>query len=94
MQIMEQGTAWSDMQLALGAAAIVQHASEGWSSYTSVPAMAKEIPLINTYKGMRHRYSFFTQYGDLPPEFYSCKQIRTFVRIAVNLTKVKAETRL
>ena len=86
VHILEQGTAWADMSLVLGAAAIVQHASEGWSSYTSVPAMAKEIPLINTYKGMRHRYSFFLQYGDLPPEFYSCKQIRNFVGVAVNLT--------
>jgi hypothetical protein len=88
VQIVEQGTAWTDMQLALGAAAIVQHASEGWSSYTSVPAMAKEIPLINTYKGIRHRYSFFSQYGDLPPEFFSCSQFKRFVKMAVNLTKI------
>jgi hypothetical protein len=81
------GAAWTDMQMSLGAAAIVQHASEGWSSYTSVPAMAKEIPLINTYTGENHRYSFFSQFGDLPPEFMTCSQTDLFVDIAVNLTR-------
>ena len=85
VQIVETGTAWTDMQLALGAAAIVQHASEGWSSYTSVPAMAKETPLINTYKGIRHRFDFFLKHGDLPSEFFSCKQIKRFVKIATSL---------
>jgi hypothetical protein len=85
VQTVKEGEPWMDMQLSLRAAAIVQHASEGWSSYTSVPAMAKETPLINTYKGDRHRYSFFEQYGDLPAEFFSCKQIKRFVNIAVNL---------
>jgi hypothetical protein len=81
------GTAWTDMQVSLGAAAIVQHASGGWSSYTSVPAMAKEIPLINTYYGAGHRYSLFSQYGDIPPEFMTCSQTDLFVDIAVNLTR-------
>jgi len=81
------GTAWTDMQVSLGAAAIVQHASGGWSSYTSVPAMAKEIPMINTYYGTGHRYSLFSQYGDLPPEFMTCSQTDLFVEIAVNLTR-------
>jgi hypothetical protein len=77
--ILEQRSVWEDMQLILGAFAIVQHASEGWSSFTSVPAMAKEIPLINTYTGVNHRYSFFRQYGDLPPEFYACGQLKPFM---------------
>jgi hypothetical protein len=84
--ILEPGSYVKDMELILGAAAIVQHASEGWSSYTSVPAMAKGKPLINTYKGNHHRHSFFLQYGDLPPEFFSCGQIKRFTQAAANPT--------
>lgn len=93
VQIMDQGTAWDDMQLILGASAIVQHASEGWSSYSSVPAMAKGIPLINTYKGGGHRYSFFLQHGDLPPEFFTCRQIRRFVEKTASLAALQRNTR-
>lgn len=79
---------FEDIGLALNAAAIVQHASTGWSSYTSVPAMAKEIPLINTYTGSNHRYDVFAQYeGGLPEEFFSCTQVEVFVkRVASFLT--------
>lgn len=74
-------TALEDMAVVLQARWIVQHASSGWSAYTSVPAMAKAIPLINTYSGANHRYGFFSQFGELPPEFFSCRQVKAFVRL-------------
>jgi hypothetical protein len=73
------GSALSDLQILLGATGIVQHASEGWSSYSSVPAMAKAIPLINTYTGLDHRYKVFARYGEVPPEFHMCDQLAMFI---------------
>ncbi len=69
--------------LALSAVAIVQHASTGWSSYTSVPAMAKGIPLINTFTGNNHRFDLFSKHGEIPSEFYACHNIASIVREAV-----------
>ena len=87
VQIVKEAPPWMDMQLSLRTVAIVQHASEGWSSYTSVPAMARGTPLINTYTGINHRYSFFEQYGDLPSEFFTCANIGSFVRTAAVMSK-------
>ncbi len=74
-------TAAEDMRLLLGAAAIIQHASEGWSSFSSVPAMAKGIPLLNTYSGEGHRYDIFQTQGRVPAEFYRCRQLQRFFDI-------------
>ena len=86
MHITHSRLAWEDMSLALSAVAIVQHASEGWSAYTSVPAMARGIPLINTFAGRQHRFDLFAQYGPVPSEFYTCQQMQAFVRAAVSAT--------
>lgn len=77
-------SAFKHMAMALSAVAIVQHASEGWSSYTSVPAMARGIPLINTFTGGGHRYAHFKHYGEVPPEFHACHEKSEFVRKAVS----------
>ncbi len=79
IQLVHSRSAFHDMALALSAVAIVQHASEGWSSYTSVPAMAHGIPLINTFAGRDHRFDVFASHGDVPREFYSCQQTDAFV---------------
>ena len=84
MHMVHSKSAWEDMTLALSAAAIVQHASEGWSAYTSVPAMARGIPLINTFAGHQHRFDLFSQYGKIPSEFYTCRQMQVFARAAVS----------
>ncbi len=84
MHMVHSKSAWEDMTLALSAAAIVQHASEGWSAYTSVPAMARGIPLINTFAGHQHKFDLFSQYGKIPSEFYACRQMQAFVRGAVS----------
>lgn len=77
---------YQDILLALSAAAIVQHASTGWSSYTSVPAMAKGIPLINTFTGKNHRFDLFRKHGAVPSEFYACQDLESFVLLAVQST--------
>lgn len=84
VHLVHSSSAFKDMVLALSAVAIVQHASQGWSSYTSVPAMARGIPLINTYTGGNHRYEHFKQYGEVPREFHRCHETQEFVRKAVS----------
>lgn len=83
LHLVHSSSAFQDMALALNAVAIVQHASTGWSSYTSVPAMAKGIPLINTFSGRGHRFEVFASYGEVPREFHACHQTAAFVRKAV-----------
>ena len=78
-EVVHGGSALADMQLLLGASGIIQHASEGWSAYSSVPAMAKSIPLINTYNGPGHRYKVFAHYGTVPPEFHTCAELDLFL---------------
>ena len=87
MQLVHSSSPFKDMALALSATAIVQHASEGWSAYTSVPAMARGIPLINTFTGDGHRFDMFASYGKVPSEFYSCRGLREFVRDVVERTR-------
>lgn len=70
----EQVTAYDDFSLLLGASAIVQHAWGGWSSFSSVPALASQIPIINTFRGVPHRHQLFLQQGGLPIEMYNCDQ--------------------
>ena len=70
------GTAFGDMALLLGATGIIQHSPTGYSSYSSVPAMAHGIPLLNTYTGQDHRYRLF---DTLPVEFHTCAQRKRFV---------------
>lgn len=82
LEIVHSGNnAFADMQLAMNAAGIVQHASEGWSSFTSVPAMAKSVPLINTYEGEGHRHGGFSHYGGLPEEFHMCGDVVDFAAL-------------
>jgi hypothetical protein len=38
-----------DFQVLLGAAGIIQHAKNAWSSYSSVAAMMNAVPLLNTW---------------------------------------------
>lgn len=83
MHLVHASSPLQDMSLALSATAIVQHASEGWSSFTSVPAMARGIPLINTFNGSNHRYEQFRSHGKVPRELYTCEQMGAFVREAV-----------
>lgn len=57
---------------------LVQHAWGGWSSYSSVPALASGVPIINTFRGQPHRYNLFENQGGLPSEMYRCSQLSRF----------------
>jgi hypothetical protein len=84
--VVVNATAYDDFALLLGAKAIIQHATYGWSAFSSVPAMIGQIPLITTLKRhmQHHRLGWFENYGGIPDEFHDCGQIPDFVQ------KVKA----
>ena len=86
LAVREFVSAYDDFSLLLGATGIVQHAWAGWSSFSTVPALASGAPLINTFRGVPHRYGLFrAQGGALPSELYDCTQIDEFVhRVNVN----------
>jgi hypothetical protein len=73
-----EGTAYEDMATLLSADGVVQHCAT-YSSFSSVPAMAHGIPLINTYSGGAHRYGLFLEAGELPSEFHTCDDEERFV---------------
>ena len=45
---------YDQLQYMLGASAIIQHAIYGWSSFSSVPAMMANIPIMTTYSSRMH----------------------------------------
>jgi hypothetical protein len=66
----------SDIAYMMGAAGIVQHVSGGWSSFSSVVAMAKQIPLITTQRYGFNRLDEFAGKGGSPQELMKCDQVR------------------
>ena len=84
-----EGSAFEDMSLMLSAIGIMQHAPRGYSSYSSVPAMAKGTPLLSTYKGPHHRWQNLRQAGELPSEFYTCGAQKAFLARVVERLKIQ-----
>ena len=74
-------SAYQGMSLMLNALGIVQHAQQGYSSYSSVPSMAHGVPLLSTYKGSKHRYIMYSELGEVPPEFHTCGQRKGFLML-------------
>ena len=73
---------WEDFNTLLAARrGIVQHASNGWSAFSSVPALARALPLLNTYDapGAEHRFDFFAQYAPVPAPWYRCRDVDAFI---------------
>jgi hypothetical protein len=83
-----------DFALLLNAAGIIQHSPNAWSSYSSVPAMMRGIPLLNTWIGgadlLSHNTSSvgllrsFAENGGCPDELTSSRrdaQISAFMDI-------------
>lgn len=61
-----------DLKTLAGACGIVQHSAHGWSAFSSVVAMARGIPLLNTYAWRRRNLlADFERRGGLPPELRS-----------------------
>jgi hypothetical protein len=60
---------FADMVTLMNASAIIQHSYAGWSAFSSVIAMAKQIPLINTYIGRDDNLLLdFRRQGGCPAE--------------------------
>lgn len=81
-----------DFAVLLNATAIIQHSTNAWSSFSSVPAMMRGIPLLNTWIGrndvaqqntsMVGLLRYFEENGGCPVELRSSKrneQISAFV---------------
>ena len=79
LQAYEGLTAYDDLAIMLGAKAIIQHAWEGWSAYSTVPAMAAGIPVINTYKGQVKRMDIYKNAGGAPSEMFDCRYLKAFM---------------
>ena len=82
LRVVAGSTAYDDITLLLGASAVIQHAWSGWSSYSTVPALAAGIPLITTWRGTPHRLDLFRAQGGLPSELYSCEGKHAFLEAA------------
>ena len=76
------GSPYDDAALLLEAEGVVQH-SPFYSSFSSAPAMARGLPLINTHDpgpaGAPHYYERYVQHGPLPAEFHRCWEAGRFV---------------
>ena len=81
--LLRQATPWEDMAMLLDGArrGIVQHASEGWSAFSTVPAFARPgVALINTYGGQQqHRFDYWRLFGPIPDGLYRCHETAAFV---------------
>ena len=73
-------SAFQGMSLLLNAVGIIQHAPQGYSSFSNVPSMAHGIPLLSTFKGEKHRYFWYNELGEVPPEFFHCMQRKAFMQ--------------
>ncbi len=79
-----------DLRVLMAASGIVQHSPNGWSAYSSVAAMIREIPLINTWIGRPadpDRQGFvlgtlqgFNRVGGVPEELQSANRADEIVR--------------
>ena len=61
-----------DLALMMSAIGIIQHTPSAWSSYSSVVAMARRIPLFSTWRGSQNRLDSFAAAGGTPKELTSC----------------------
>ena len=80
--LLRQASPWEDMALLLSARrGIIQHASGGWSSFSSVPALARpHVTLINTYYGPdEHRFDYFERALNGSSGGLRCHQLPIFV---------------
>lgn len=89
--IEDTGSAFDHFSLLVSAKAIIQHAVDGWSSYSSVSALISGAPMINTYDASfpHHRFSLFKSQRGLPINFFDCTQIHKFTRALAR--RVKAQ---
>ena len=71
---------YDDMMLLLNAHAVVQHAYNSWSSFSTVPALAKGTPLLTTHQRPSTLLTHLLSLDSWPPELYNCDHYRRFVK--------------
>lgn len=76
----------SDVALMMRSVGIVQHVNGGWSSFSSVIAMSKQIPLLTTHRHAWNRLDDFAGKGGCPKELMKCDQMDSFFN-TLNLTQ-------
>lgn len=69
-----------DFKLLLEAQWIVQHAENGWSAFSNIPACLRGIPIINTYPKIgQNLLDSFRKLKGLPGEFHYFDQADKFM---------------
>lgn len=79
LAIRAPSSAYDDMMLMANARGIVQHAHNAWSSFSTVPAMARGIPIITTFAGRSSFLDTLQVVGGVPPGLYTCSRRRGFL---------------
>ena len=70
-----------DVAVLLRANAIVQHSPHGWSAFSSFAAMARGIPLLNTWRGGDSLLDRFHAAGGVPDELMTCPSLEKFMSL-------------
>lgn len=72
-----------DFKLMLNSTGIIQHSPRSWSAFSSIAAMVRNIPLINTNK-----YYYLTKLfkDDTPSELYTLNNIKKFYNLVNKIT--------
>jgi hypothetical protein len=60
---------------------LVQHASEGWSAFSTVASLARGLPLLSTYASPHHehRHAYFARFAPVPAHWMRCGDIEAFI---------------
>ena len=81
-RLLRAADVWEDMGVLLAAQrGIVQHAAEGWSAFSSVPSLARGVPLLSTYASPRHehRHAYFARFAPVPAHWFRCGDVEAFI---------------
>ena len=72
---------YDDLATLHSALAIIQHSPDGWSAFSSVVAMFRGIPLLNTWKGNFNRIREFRRRGEAVRELHTCEDMPQFFKL-------------
>lgn len=70
---------YNNVALIHGAAGVLQHAKDGWSSFSSSVVLFRGVPLLNTWRGGYNRIREFERVGGKTWELRMCEGIDGFV---------------
>jgi hypothetical protein len=69
-----------DLKMMMGAQGIIQHSPLGWSAFSSVIAMTKNIPMINTWNRYADHLLIDAEWKQgRPAELFTCRDMNDFV---------------